>query len=189
MEQEDKHITALYFGSFNPLHKGHLAVAEYALDHLPIDEFTFVLSPRNPLKHASVALNSRERLRNLREEVASFAKKYKEKTDSSKLINVSDIEFSLPSPLYTYNTLTAFKAKFPNKKFVIIMGADNIAIIENWYKGHEILSEYEIYVYPRTGYDGKAICKRLGAHFMEGELVNISSTAIRNGVAPNQLEL
>ena len=85
--------------------------------------------------------------------------------------------------------MTAFKAKFPNKKFVIIMGADNIAIIENWYKGHEILSEYEIYVYPRTGYDGKAICKRLGAHFMEGELVNISSTAIRNGVAPNQLEL
>ena len=189
MGQEDKHITALYFGSFNPLHKGHLAVAEYALDHLPIEEFTFVLSPRNPFKPASVALNSRERLRNLREEVASFAKKYKEKTDSSKFINVSDIEFSLPSPIYTYNTLTAFKAKFPNKKFVIIMGADNIAIIENWYKGHEILSEYEIYVYTRTGYDGKAICKRLGAHFMEGELVNISSTAIRNGVAPNQLEL
>ena len=69
------------------------------------------------------------------------------------------------------------------------MGADNIAIIENWYKGHEILSEYEIYVYPRTGYDGKAICKRLGAHFMEGELVNISSTAIRNGAVPNQPEL
>lgn len=85
MEQEDKHITALYFGSFNPLHKGHLAVAEYALDHLPIDEFTFVLSPRNPFKHASVALNSRERLRNLREEVVSFAKNTKKRQIAANL--------------------------------------------------------------------------------------------------------
>lgn len=189
MGQEYKHITALYFGSFNPLHKGHLKVAQYVLDHLPIEEFTFVLSPRNPFKPASVALNSKERLRNLCEGVASFSKKYKEETGSNKIIDVSDIEFSLPSPLYTYNTLTAFKAKFPHKKFVIIMGADNIAIIENWYKGHDILSEYEIYVYPRTGYDGKAICERLGAHFMEGELVNISSSAIRDGVVSNQQEL
>lgn len=180
MEQEEKlHITALYFGSFNPLHKGHIQVAEYSLDHLQIDEFTFVLSPRNPFKPASVALNSRERLRNLREEVAAFSKAYSAKTGSKKIINVSDIEFSLPSPLYTYNTLTAFKAKFPHKKFVIVMGADNIAIIENWHKGAEILSEYEIYVYPRRGYDGKALCERLGAHFMDGELVDISSTEIR----------
>ena len=180
MEQEEKqHVTALYFGSFNPLHEGHLQVARYSLDHLPIDEFTFVLSPRNPFKPASVALNSRERLRDLREEVAAFSKTYRAETSSKKIINISDIEFSLPSPLYTYNTLTAFKAKFPDKKFVIVMGADNIAIIENWYKGAEILSEYEIYVYPRRGYDGKAICERLGAHFMDGELVNISSTEIR----------
>ena len=186
MEETIQTTTALYFGSFNPLHKGHLQVARYVLDHLSIDEFTFVLSPRNPFKPASVALNSRERLRNLREEVAAFSKAYKEETGSCKQIDVSDIEFSLPSPLYTDNTLTAFKAQFPSKKFIIIMGADNIAIVENWYKGHEILSEYEIYVYPRTGYDGKAICERLGAHFMDGELVNISSTAIRNGAVPNQ---
>ncbi len=183
MEQGDKHITALYFGSFNPLHIGHLTIAEYVLNHLPIEEFTFVLSPRNPFKPASVELNSCERLYNLRKEIAAFSKSYGEKTGSNKIINVSDIEFFLPSPLYTYNTLAAFKYRFPNKKFIIIMGADNIAIIENWYKGEEILSEYEIYVYPRRGFDGKAICKRLGVHFMDGELVNISSTEIREKAA------
>lgn len=184
-----KKTTALYFGSFNPLHYGHLAVAEYVITHLDIDRFLFVLSPHNPFKSADMLECADSRLAALKKEVAKFNKALKQKLEAQPLprrcakAGVSDIEFSLPEPRYTFNTLAEFACLEPDTEFLLVVGADSFAAMERWYRGEEILRNYKVIVYPRKGYRVKTKCRKWHALYLEdAPLANISSTEIRNKV-------
>jgi len=158
---------ALYFGSFNPIHKGHIALGEYLLEHTDIDELWYVVSPHNPLKLRSDLWND-----DLRFRLVTIA------TDSNPRLKVCDIEFHLPIPSYTINTLRILSNKYKNHQFSLLIGADNYQIFDKWYCFDEILRDYPIYVYPREGvevdYD-----KFPQMHWLDAPLYPISSTMIR----------
>ncbi len=117
----------LFFGSFNPIHTGHLIIANYMAHHTDLDKVWLVVSPHNPLKKASDLINTYDRL-----EMAKLA------TETSDKIEISDIELKLPRPSYTIDTLTYLHEKFQNHEFVLIMGSDNLNSLQNW-KNYEIL--------------------------------------------------
>jgi nicotinate-nucleotide adenylyltransferase len=170
----------LYFGSFNPFHIGHLAIANYLVSFTDLDMVRMILSPRNPLKvpvqvHEYVL---QERLEHIRRVLAGRLPD----------IEVSDVEFHLPQPLYTINTLRHLEKQEPGITFVLVMGADNLAIIESWYEWKFLLSGYEIYVYPREGVDVQVLQHKYG-HLakeikrLDAPLINVSSTFVREGLA------
>lgn len=169
---------ALYFGSFNPVHYGHLSIARYLVARDDIDEVRIIPSPKNPCKDRSILSSPELRLAQVREQFG----------DISPKLTVSDIEFHLEEPLYTIKTLRHIRQLEPQNNHILVIGADNIAIIEKWYKWQEILHEFEIWVYPRKGTDGAALCKKYSEmegvrrilYLADGELFNISSTEIRN---------
>lgn len=178
---------ALFSGSFNPIHYGHLSIAGYVARKSEIDQVRLILSPRNPIKDLKQLSDPKERLKSVREAISkSFS------GDESTLgkIVVSDIEFHLPEPLYTYNTLRHLKENEPETHFIFIMGADNIAIIEKWYRWEDILKETEIWVYPRKGTDGEKLCAHYSSlpgvipirFLSDAPLFDISSTEIREGI-------
>ena len=167
---------ALYFGTFNPMHAGHLAVLNY-LRRKGFDEVRMIVSPESPFKTGS-SRNAEERLADVRAKVA----------ERCPDVIVSDIEFNLPKPNYTINTLRALQQAEPDTDFVIAMGADNMAGLEKWREWEEIVNNYQIWVYPRKGYYVKRLCKKLGARYLaDAKLVNISSTQIRAGKANKEL--
>ena len=98
-------------------------------------------------------------------------------------ISLSTVEFDLPKPCYTIKTLRYLSEKEPKVRFVLIMGADNLAVIEKWHQWRELLQEFEIYVYPRIGYDAKSLCRTYGVRYIKAPLIEISSTFIRKGWA------
>ncbi len=102
---------------------------------------------------------------------------------SCKKLEISTVEFDLPQPNYTYNTLQHLKQAEPHNTFIIVMGADNLAAIERWHRGLEILQQYEVWVYPRQGFDTEALCRKYGATYLDAPLMNVSSTMIREGLA------
>lgn len=170
--------TGLYFGSFNPVHIGHLAIANYMIEFSPdIDQIWFVISPQNPLKKKSTLLENHHRLY-----LAELA------TGEDPELEVSDIEFNLPVPSYTIDTLTYLEERYPNNHFVLIMGADNLSTIKKW-KNHELLlKKYDIYVYPRPGYKidkiikENEIIKNAAIHKVDAPLMEISSSFIRKSI-------
>ena len=167
---------ALYFGTFNPMHAGHLAILNY-LRRKAFNEVRMVVSPESPFKLGSDQ-TAEDRLAAVRAKVAELCPD----------VTVSDVEFHLPKPNYTINTLRALQQAEPDTEFVIAMGADNIAGIERWREWEEIVSNFEIWVYPRKGYYVKRKCKKYGAKYLEdAKLVNISSTQIREGRANKDL--
>ena len=169
---------ALYFGTFNPMHAGHLAILNY-LRKKAFDEVRMVVSPVSPFKPGG-AQTAQDRLEAVRQKVAQLCPD----------VVVSDVEFNLPKPNYTINTLRHLQQAEPDTDFVIAMGADNIAGLEGWREWESIVRDFEIWVYPRKGYYVKRKCKKLGARFLEdAALVNISSTQIRNGKADKNLML
>ena len=179
---------ALYFGSFNPLHKGHIAIARYVLENCDVDCVRLILSPHNPLKKGDELQDARQRLLALQKSVEKFNRAWrKEKcgTDEefSKRLEASDIEFHLPKPLYTYNTLKYLREREPETEFVLVIGADNLAIIENWYRGTDLLREFPVWVYPRKGFDTTLLCQKYGVTCLDAPLKDISSTMIREGIA------
>ncbi|MEG0891712.1 MAG: nicotinate (nicotinamide) nucleotide adenylyltransferase [Bacteroidales bacterium] len=165
---------ALYFGSFNPLHIGHITIAEHVIKMDSIDCFRFVLSPHNPIKNANTLQDAQERLNALNKTVCKL------NNGAVGKFEASDIEFNLPKPLYTYNTLQYLKQHEPQNKFIVIIGGDNLAIIEKWYKWREILLQFEVWVYPRKGYDARTLCKKYGTTYIDAPQIDISSTEIRN---------
>lgn len=186
---------ALYFGSFNPLHIGHAAIARYVLENCNVDTLRLVLTPMNPFKEADPTLTNVElRLENLRKSVEKFNRNSgncstgncSSENRSRKKLEISTVEFDLPKPNYTYNTLQHLKAIEPDNTFIIIMGADNLAVIEKWHKGLEILRTHEVWVYPRQGYDTKALCKKYGATYLDAPQIDVSSTMIREGESNGQ---
>lgn len=165
----------LFFGSFNPVHVGHMVLANYMQVYGPLDQVWFVVSPHNPLKKKSSLLHERHRLRLVELAIG----------DNPKL-RANDIEFSLPQPSYTVNTLVHLQEKYPQHQFVLIMGEDNLSSFHKWKSYEEILQRHELYIYPRQ--DKQPISgqpdvmahpsvKRINAPLME-----ISSTAIRQAI-------
>lgn len=160
----------LYFGSFNPVHTGHLIIASYLLNETALEKVWFIVSPQNPLKASGGLLNEYDRLHLLRSA-----------TEEDNRIKVSDIEFSLPRPSYTAVTLAHLQEKYPEHEFSIIMGSDSFQNLEKWKNYESIISGYSIYVYKRPGFE---IDNRIGAKLITAEapLLQISATQIRQWI-------
>jgi len=163
--------TGLFFGSFNPVHTGHLIIASYMANFAGLDEVWMVVSPHNPLKDKKGLTNMYDRL-----EMVKLA------TENSDHIKVSDIEFSLPQPSYTIDTLSHLEERYPNKSFVLIMGADNLASFKKWKNYEVLLKNYQIYVYPRPGSDLSEWLDHPSIVFTDTPQMDISSTFIRKAV-------
>jgi nicotinate-nucleotide adenylyltransferase len=130
--------TGLFFGSFNPVHTGHMIIANFMATQTDLQQVWMVVSPHNPLKQKHSLARDRDRLHLIRLAIG----------DNPRL-RASDIEFGLPSPSYTIDTLAYLKEKYPNRTFVLIMGSDNLASLHKWKNYEQILQHYEIYVYQR----------------------------------------
>lgn len=180
--------TAVYSGSFNPLHIGHLAILQHLVNEF--DRVLLVVSPKNPLKESASAEDGPARLEAAREAVARHPELTSIFAGTRGYVEVSDIEFSLPVPNYTINTLDALKAEFPDEDITLIMGGDQIADIRRWGSYTRILSEFGVAVFPREGFDLEAIkadlleeCEDYRIRLMEMPLVTVSSTEIREALA------
>ncbi|MES2828998.1 MAG: nicotinate (nicotinamide) nucleotide adenylyltransferase [Bacteroidota bacterium] len=163
--------TGLFFGSFNPIHTGHLVIANFMASFSGLEEVWLVVSPHNPLKQKSSLSNMYDRL-----EMARLA------TEHAPQIKVSDIEFGLPQPSYTIDTLTYLHEKYPTRKFVLIMGADNLSSIKKWKNFEVLLNNYEIYVYPRPGIDLTEWKDCSSVIVTKTPQMDISSTFIRKAI-------
>lgn len=156
----------LYFGSFNPIHTGHLIIANHIINLGALDQVWFIVSPQNPLKPSHGLLNEYQRLHLVRIAI-----------DGEIKLRASDIEFHLPRPSYTIDTLTHLAEKYPQHQFTIIMGSDSIQNISKW-KNHEILlRDYEILVYRRPGFEPPQLNERVTV--LDAPLLQISATHIR----------
>lgn len=164
--------TGLFFGSFNPIHTGHLIIAGYMAGFTELKEVWLVVSPHNPLKNKNGLSNMYDRL-----EMVRLA------TENADKIKVSDIEFNLPQPSYTIDTLIYLQEKYPGKEFALIMGADNLSSFKKWKNYEVILKNYEIYVYPRPGVDLSEWSGYPSIKITETPQMDISSTFIRKGIA------
>ncbi len=162
----------LLFGSFNPIHTGHLIIANYMANHTTLDKVWLVVSPQNPLKKYSDLINTYDRL-----EMAKLA------TDNSGRITVSDVELKLPQPSYTIDTLTHLKEKYPEHDFALIMGSDNLVSLPKWKNYKLILRDYRIYVYPRPGYENSDLASHPSVTITMTPLMELSATFIRKSLA------
>ena len=164
--------TGLFFGSFNPIHIGHLIIANYMASFSGLKEVWLIVSPHNPLKQKSNLANMYDRL-----EMAKLA------TENAPQIKVSDIEFSLPQPSFTIDTLAYLQEKYPGKEFVLIMGADNLSSFKKWKNYETLLKNYQIYVYPRPGINLDEWTSYPSITITETPQMEISSTFIRKSIA------
>jgi nicotinate-nucleotide adenylyltransferase len=160
----------LYFGSFNPIHTGHLIIANHVLNQTDIQKIWFVVSPQNPFKHSATLLNEYDRLHLVQIAV-----------EADDRFRASEIEFSLPKPSYTSHTLTYLSEKYPNHEFSVLMGSDSFQNISNWKNAEHIIQNYPILVYKRPGFD---VINSIGARatFMDAPLLEISATFIRESI-------
>lgn len=162
----------LYFGSFNPIHHGHLLIASYVLHHSDLQQVWFVVSPQNPLKPAPTLLNEYHRFYLVQLAV-----------EGERDLKASDIEFKLPKPSYTIDTLTYLEEKYPQHEFALIMGSDSFQNLPKWKNRDLLLRNYSIYVYKRPGFE--TLPQYPGAkdiHELEAPLLPISSTYIRKNI-------
>jgi nicotinate-nucleotide adenylyltransferase len=166
---------ALFFGSFNPIHIGHLIIANHIVNNTDCDKVWMVVSPHNPLKEKAGLLNEFDRLHLVQLAVE----------DNEKLVACNE-EFYLPKPSYTIDTLTYLQEKYPTYEFSLVMGSDNILSIDKW-KNYELLLErYTIYIYNRPKYNSDNIKIKGDIRFLEVPLLDISSTYIRNNIKENK---
>ncbi len=167
----------LYFGSFNPVHIGHMAIAGYMTEFAGIDHVWFVVSPHNPLKKKETLLDDHQRLHMVR---LAIGDNYK--------MQASDIEFRLPVPSFTIDTLTYLTEKYQNNKFCLIMGEDNLYTLHKWKNVDELIKKHSFFVYPRpvSGKPDKpqpeGILTKADIHFVRAPQMEISGTFIRNGI-------
>jgi nicotinate-nucleotide adenylyltransferase len=166
----------LYFGSFNPVHIGHLSLANYLINHNIVDELWFVVSPCNPLKQQRELLNEHIRLKMLNLAIAE-----------NNRLKTSDVEFSMPIPSYTVDTLAVLSARFPDVEFSLIIGSDNALLFERWKNSQEIIDRFSVLVYPRRDYDFEQVARRFPQmQLLETPFYDISSTEIRQNIAANK---
>lgn len=162
----------LYFGTFNPIHTGHLIIANHMAEHSSLDQVWLVVTPHNPFKKKSTLLDDHHRL-----QMVFLA------TEDYPKLKPSDIEFKLPQPNYTINTLAYLQEKYPAYEFSLIMGEDNLNSLHKW-KNHEvIINNHDIYVYPRIDKSGETVqINTSRIHHIYAPIVEISSTFIRDMV-------
>jgi nicotinate-nucleotide adenylyltransferase len=165
----------LFFGSFNPIHMGHLIIANLMAETTDLKKVWFVVSPQNPLKPSKGLLHEFDRYDMVR---AAIFNNYN--------LEVSDIEFHLPKPSYTIHTLVHLHEKFPDKEFKIIMGEDNLASFTRWKNYERILENYGLYVYRRPNVQLSELHTHPNVTFVEAPLLDISATFIRNCIRNKQ---
>ncbi|HKI89353.1 MAG TPA: nicotinate (nicotinamide) nucleotide adenylyltransferase [Draconibacterium sp.] len=161
----------LYFGTFNPIHIGHMAIASFIVDYADIDELWFVVSPQNPHKKKQNLLNDYHRLEMVHRAV-----------DNDNRFRVSNIEFSLPKPSYTIDTLSYLKDQFPKHHFKIIMGSDNLEKLHKWKNYEQIVENFGIIIYPRPGFEPSKYELPSTAEIANAPQMDISSTFIRKAI-------
>lgn len=164
--------TGLFFGSFNPLHIGHMAIAQYMVEFTDLEQVWFVVSPQSPFKEKSSLLDQHHRLMMVR--IA---------TEDHPQFQASDIEFKLPQPSYTVDTLTYLKEKYPTHNFALIMGGDNLNSFHKWKNYKRILEEHELYVYPRPESKDCTLAKHKKVHLTQAPLMDVSASFIRKSIA------
>lgn len=167
--------TGLFFGSFNPVHVGHMIIANYLLTNADLAEVWMVVSPHNPLKEKKSLAKDYDRLHLMNLAIGD-----------NPQIKASDIEFKLPKPSYTIDTLTYAREKYADKNFVLIMGGDNLATLHKWKNYEMILKFYEIYVYNRPGYEAGELAEHDKVSFFNAPLLDISASYIRKNVKENK---
>ncbi len=158
----------LFFGSFNPVHIGHLIIANYMATQTDLQQVWLIVSPQNPLKHKSTLARDRDRLNMVKLAI-----------DDNALLRASDIEFKLPKPSYTIDTLTYLTEKYPQHQFALIMGSDNLATLNKWKNYELLLKGYDIYVYKRPQYELGEFAQSPRVHLFDAPLMEISATYIR----------
>lgn len=162
----------LFGGSFNPIHKGHVALARQLLRKARLDEVWFLVSPQNPLKPQSSLLDD-----NLRLEMARLA------LEEEPRLVASDYEFHLPRPSYTWNTLQHLSKDYPQHRFTLIIGADNWQLFSRWRNSSDILANYSVVIYPRDGYPVDETTLPPNVRLVKTRLYNMSSTLVRQLIA------
>ena len=173
----------LYFGSFNPIHTGHLIIAQHMLSHHGLDEVWFVVTPHNPMKEADGLAPEQDRLEMVRRAVA----------DNPRLA-AEDVEFGLPRPNYTAHTMDCLSKRHPDKQFRIIIGEDNLRTLQQWARWRELVDGYGFLVYPRAYAEGEArdvegTVAPDGQHIVlsDAPIISISSTYLREALAQGDL--
>ena len=164
--------TGLFFGSFNPVHIGHMAIAGYMAEFTVLDEVWMVVSPQNPLKPAGSLLADYHRLRLVREAIGDYYTKVK----------ASNIEFDLPKPSYTIKTLAFLAEKYPEQQFSLIMGTDNLETFHKWKNYEAILEHHNIITYPRIGHDGGELKQHPKVTHANAPMIEISASFIRKAI-------
>lgn len=179
---------AVYSGSFNPLHIGHLAIIKHMIEEAGFDMVYLIVSPKNPLKDGISATTGKDRYLAAIEAVNRHFSISASLADSK--VKVDDIELNMPEPHYTVRTLRALKEREPDNAFTFVMGADNLADIRRWREYAAILKEFGVAVFPRTGHDLTQIKQDLlnedpayRIQILDAQMVDISSTQIRNAIA------
>jgi nicotinate-nucleotide adenylyltransferase len=164
-------ITGLYFGSFNPIHIGHLAIANFMVEFSELEQLWFVVSPQNPLKEKKSLLQDYHRLEMVRLAV-----------EDDDRFRASDIEFRLPTPSYTIDTLTYLEEKYPGREFQLVMGADGLLSFHKWKHADLIVKKYHRLIYPRPGTDKEFVSRLLNATLVDAPMMEISSSFIRRAI-------
>ena len=160
----------LYFGSFNPIHIGHLIIANYILNETDLQRIWFVVSPQNPFKQSATLLNEYDRLHLVQKAI-----------DGDDRLRASEIEFKLPKPSYTAHTLTYLSEKYPTHQFTIILGSDSYQNLPKWKNAEFIMSNYSMLIYKRPGFDIK-LEQSSKAMLLNAPLLEISATYIRASI-------
>jgi nicotinate-nucleotide adenylyltransferase len=159
----------LYFGSFNPIHTGHLIIASHIADYSDLNQVWFVVSPQNPLKHSTSLLNEYHRLHLVQTAV-----------EGDPRFRVTDVEFKLPKPSYTIDTLTYLQEKYPSNVFTVIMGTDSFQNISKWKNDELLLKNHSFVLYPRPGFEVTSLPGNV--QLIDAPLLEISATAIRRKI-------
>ncbi|MCK9204260.1 MAG: nicotinate (nicotinamide) nucleotide adenylyltransferase [Bacteroidales bacterium] len=163
--------TGLFFGSFNPVHIGHLMIASYMAEFTDIDQVWFVVSPQNPLKEKTGLLADHHRLT-----MVNLA------IEDDPRFRSSNIEFKMPKPSYTIDTLTYLSEKYPGKEFILLAGADILPTFHKWKNWEELLKQYQFYIYPRSGSATNELSNNPAFKLVDAPLITLSSSFIRNGI-------
>lgn len=163
--------TGIFGGSFNPIHIGHLALANYLCEFCGLEEIWFMISPQNPLKKQKELLEDEKRLELVQTAVAGYDK-----------FHASDFEFRLPRPSFTVNTLEVLRNTYPEREFVLIIGADNWNVFYRWKDPIYILSHFKVLVYPRPGFEVRKDSLPDGVELVQTPHMEISSSFIRKSI-------